>query len=85
MPRIPVAKRFQSEYGVTRLSIGEAMRRVLQEQPKTELARTMNLYLKKGLTIPDELAVACLEVALMDMMCQTRGYLFLFCHRFSFR
>ena len=58
------------------------MRRVLQEQPKTELAKTMNLHLRKGLTVPDELAVACLEVALMDMTCQTRGYFCLFFQRF---
>ncbi len=69
-----VAKRFEAEYGVMRLSIGEAVRRVLMEQPKTELADTINNHLKKGLTVPDDLAVACLEVALMDMTAQTRGY-----------
>ena len=70
---ILVAKRFESEYGVTRLSLGEAVRRVLLDQPKSELAKVMNNHLKKGLTVPDELSVACLEVALMDMTCQTRG------------
>ena len=82
-----VAKRFEAEYGVMRLSIGEAVRRVLMEQPKTELANTINNHLKKGLTVPDDLAVACLEVALMDMTAQTRGYendsliLFIHCHK----
>lgn len=68
-----VANRFVSEYGLVRLSIGEAMRRVLLEQPKTDLAKAINKHLVKGLTVPDELAVQALDVCLMDMRCQTRG------------
>lgn len=71
---ISVAKRFESEHGVVRLSLGEAIRRVLQEQPRTELAKAINSHLKSGLTVPDEMAVGCLEVMLMTMACQTRGY-----------
>ncbi|XP_067049308.1 adenylate kinase 9-like [Acropora muricata] len=70
-----LANRFVSEYGVARLSIGEAMRKILNFQPFTELARQINLHLKAGMTVPDELAVQALEVALLDMQCQTRGYI----------
>ena len=69
-----MANRFVSEYGVARLSIGEAIRKILNFQPFTELARQINLHLKAGTTVPDELAVQALEVALLDMQCQTRGY-----------
>ena len=68
-----VANRFVAEYGVVRLSIGEAIRKVLNFQSSTELARQINLHLKAGTTVPDELAVQALEVALLDMQCQTRG------------
>lgn len=68
-----VANRFVSEYGVVRLSIGEAIRKVLNLQSYTELARQINLHLKAGMTVPDELAVQALEVALLGMQCQTRG------------
>lgn len=68
-----VANRFVSEYGLVRLSIGEAMRRVLMEQPKTDLAKAITKHLIKGLTVPDELAVQALDICLMDMRCQTRG------------
>ena len=68
-----VANRFVAEYGVVRLSIGEAIRKVLNFQSYTELARQINLHLKAGTTVPDELAVQALEVALLDMQCQTRG------------
>ena len=56
-----------------RLSIGEAIRFTLETQPNTELSRLIINQLKKGTTLPDELAVQALEVALMDMRCQTRG------------
>ena len=69
-----MAERFASEYGVVRLSVGEAMRKILVSQPHTELARQINLHVRSGNTVPDELAVQALEIALMDMQCQTRGY-----------
>ena len=56
-----------------RLSVGEAIRMVLEMQPKTQLAQAVQQHLRKGLTVPDELAVHALEVAMMDMRCQTRG------------
>ncbi|XP_041351641.1 adenylate kinase 9-like isoform X3 [Gigantopelta aegis] len=69
-----IAKRFADDYGLMRLSIGEAMRTILFNQPSSELARQMNEYLYKGLTVPDELAVKALEVCLLDMRCQRRGF-----------
>ncbi|KAL9969395.1 hypothetical protein ACROYT_G021608 [Oculina patagonica] len=70
-----LANRFVAEYGVVRLSIGEAVRKVLNLQPYTELTRQINLHLKAGNPVPDELAVQALEVALLDMQCQTRGFI----------
>jgi len=69
-----VARRFVADYGVVRLSIGEAVRSVLDTQPHTELSRHILAFLHEGLTVPDELAVHALEVALMDVKCKTRGY-----------
>ena len=68
-----VANRFVSEYGMLRLSIGEAVRFVLNQQPKTELAQQLNAHMQKGLTVPDELCVQALEIALLDMKSNTRG------------
>ena len=68
-----VARRFESEYGVVRISLGDAMRTVLTNQPKTDLACKLQAILKSGQTVPDDLAIAALQVALMDMNCATRG------------
>lgn len=56
-----------------RLSIGDAIRLVLTNQPESELALMLKWHLHKGLTAPDELAVHALEVALMDHVCTTAG------------
>jgi adenylate/nucleoside-diphosphate kinase len=68
-----VARRFEKEYGVVRISLGDAMRLVITAQPKTELAGKLQSLLTKGETVSDELAVAALQVAVMDMNCVTRG------------
>lgn len=68
-----MAKRFAEDFGLMRLSVGEAIRSVLANQPNTELARCIELYLYQGLTVPDECAVQALEVTMMDVQCQTRG------------
>ena len=68
-----MARRLESEYGLLRLSIGEALRLTMESQPRSELSQAIQGHLKKGLTVPDELAVQALEVALMDMRAQTRG------------
>ena len=69
-----VARRIAVDYGAMRLSIGEALRTVLDSQPRTDLARSILAHLLDGRTVPDELAVQALEVVLMDMKCKTRGY-----------
>uniref|UniRef100_UPI003AAF6DC3 adenylate kinase 9 n=1 Tax=Centroberyx gerrardi TaxID=166262 RepID=UPI003AAF6DC3 len=69
-----VAQMFAHKYGLVRLSIGGVMRMVLNTQEHTELAVQMKKHLSKGLAVPDELAIQCLEVALMSLVCSTRGY-----------
>lgn len=64
---------FSQKYGLARLSIGSVMRMVLNTQQHTELAVQMKSYLIQGLTVPDELAIQCLEVALLSLICNTRG------------
>lgn len=68
-----VARMFAREYGLAHLSIGGVMRTVLSIQDKTELATKMLKYLSQGLTVPDELAIQCLEVVLLNLVCSTRG------------
>ncbi|KAJ3607116.1 hypothetical protein NHX12_026630 [Muraenolepis orangiensis] len=69
-----VAQMFVREQGLARLSVGEAVRTVLSTQGHTELASQMRECLSSGLVVPDELAVRCLEVALMSLACSARGY-----------
>ncbi|XP_058939170.1 adenylate kinase 9 [Kogia breviceps] len=68
-----VAQKISSEYGLKRLSIGDALRYVLNHQPDTELALMLNWHLHKGMTAPDELAVQALELSLMESVCNTAG------------
>ncbi|XP_077911988.1 adenylate kinase 9 [Halichoerus grypus] len=68
-----VAQKISSEYGLKRLSIGEALRYVLNSQPDTELALMLNWHLHKGMTAPDELAIQALEICLMESICNTAG------------
>ncbi|KGL84236.1 Adenylate kinase 9, partial [Tinamus guttatus] len=68
-----VAKKFASTYGFLRLTVGDAIRLVLNEQPQSELALVIKWHLHKGLTVPDELAVQALDVTLMNHICTTVG------------
>uniref|UniRef100_A0A8C4TXD1 Adenylate kinase 9 n=1 Tax=Falco tinnunculus TaxID=100819 RepID=A0A8C4TXD1_FALTI len=68
-----VAKKFASVYGLLRLSMGDAIRLVLNNQPESELALMLKWHLHKGLTVPDELAIQALDVALMNHVCNTTG------------
>ena len=68
-----VAKKFASVYGLLRLSMGDAIRLVLNNQPESELALKLKWHLHKGLTVPDELAIQALDVALMNHVCNTTG------------
>ncbi|KAJ8009601.1 hypothetical protein DPEC_G00090590 [Dallia pectoralis] len=69
-----VATKFAREYGLAHLSIGEVMQMVLASQEKTELASQMVKHLSQGHTVPDQLVIQCLEVALMNLICSSRGY-----------
>ncbi|XP_045150541.1 adenylate kinase 9 [Echinops telfairi] len=68
-----VAKKIQSEYCLRRLSIGDVLRFVINNQSRTELALMLNWHLYQGLTAPDELATQALEIFLMDSICNTAG------------
>ncbi|XP_055490932.1 adenylate kinase 9 isoform X2 [Leucoraja erinacea] len=69
-----MAKKLVKEFGLQRLSAGEAIRTILSTQKKTALAVNINKHLKHGLVVPDELAIKCLQLALMDVVCNTRGF-----------
>ena len=56
-----------------RLSVGEAVRKSLDQFPHSELALQIRTHLIAGETIPDELCVLALERIIMDIQCQTRG------------
>uniref|UniRef100_A0A8C3C0F7 Adenylate kinase 9 n=1 Tax=Cairina moschata TaxID=8855 RepID=A0A8C3C0F7_CAIMO len=64
-----VARKFASVYGLMRLSIGDAIRLVINNQPESALGLQLKWHLHKGLTVPDELAIQALDVALMDHVC----------------
>lgn len=68
-----VAKKFASVYGLLRLSMGDAIRLVLNSQPESQLAVRLKEHLHKGQTVPDELAIQALDVALMNPLCSTTG------------
>ncbi|KAI5140379.1 Adenylate Kinase 9 [Manis pentadactyla] len=68
-----VAQKISSEYGLKRLSVGEALRYLLDNQPDTELALMLNWHLHKGVAVPDELAIQALEISLMGSPCNTAG------------
>lgn len=67
------AQTLAQKYGMAHLSIGSAMRMVLNNKGNSDLAIQMKSYLTQGLVVPDELAIQCLEVALMSSECNTRG------------
>ncbi|KAM6323455.1 adenylate kinase 9 [Aegotheles albertisi] len=68
-----VAEKFANVYGLLHLSMGEAIRLVLNNQPESELALKLKWHLHKGLTVPDKLAIQALDVALMNHVCNTTG------------
>lgn len=68
-----VAQMFAQKYGLVRLSIGGVVRMVLNTREHTDLAVQMKKHLSQGLVLPDEMAIQCLEVALMSSACSTQG------------
>ena len=69
-----MCKRFAKEFGVLHISVGGGIRKILENQPHTNLAEQIQEYLFQGEVIPDELAVEALAVVLLDTACTTRGY-----------
>ncbi|CAF4826662.1 unnamed protein product, partial [Rotaria sp. Silwood1] len=70
-----VAKRIVQEMGCVRISLGDAIRYILEKQRHTILGKEMQEILVKGNDIIPETAIRCLEVALMNAKCQTRGFI----------
>ncbi|XP_058275606.1 adenylate kinase 9 isoform X1 [Hirundo rustica] len=68
-----VAQRLASVYGFARLSLGDAIRFVINNQPESELALKVQSPLLQGLTVPDELAIQALEVALLNHVDNATG------------
>ncbi|XP_030091870.2 adenylate kinase 9 isoform X1 [Serinus canaria] len=68
-----VAQRLASVYGFLRLSLGDAIRFVMNSQPESELALKIQSHLLQGLTVPDELAIQALNVALLNHMDNPTG------------
>ncbi|XP_054135764.1 adenylate kinase 9 isoform X2 [Melozone crissalis] len=68
-----VAQRLASVYGFLRLSLGDAIRFVLNSRPESELALKVQSHLLQGLTVPDELAIQALHVALLNHMDNPTG------------
>ena len=68
-----VAKKFCSEYGCVRLSIGEVLRRIMEKFPQSKLAELIDSQLKSGQAVPEDLCMYALESALLDVDCKTRG------------
>lgn len=68
-----VAQMLAQKYGLVRLSIGGVVRMVLNTREHTDLAVQMKKHLSQGLVVPDEMAIQCLEVALMSLTCSTQG------------
>lgn len=64
---------FAQKYGLVRLSIGSVVRALLDAREHTDLAVQIKKHLSQGLVVSDEMAIQCLEVALMSMACSTQG------------
>ncbi|CAF1144837.1 unnamed protein product [Adineta ricciae] len=70
-----VAKRIVEEIGCVRISLGDAVRYILDKQRHTILGKELHGLLLKGGEISPETAIRCLEMMLMNAKCQTRGYI----------
>ncbi|UJR31514.1 hypothetical protein I4U23_019003 [Adineta vaga] len=70
-----VTKRIIQEIGCVRISLGDAIRYILEKQRHTILGKDLHALLLKGSEISPETAIRCLEIILMNAQCQTRGYI----------
>jgi len=69
-----LAKRFAKEYGIVRLSIGEALRNIVTSHEHAHIVKEIKEHLHKGYPVPDELAIQVLELCLLDPLCKSRGF-----------
>ena len=68
-----VANQMVSEFGLMRVTVGEALRYHLAQFPESHLTEQIKSYLLVGETVPDELCVAALERRMLEAECNTRG------------
>ena len=68
-----VANQMVSEFGLVRVTVGEALRYHLAQFPESHLTEQIKSYLLVGETVPDELCVAALERRMLEAECNTRG------------
>ena len=72
-PTHAVANQMVSEFGLVRVTVGEALRYHLAQFPESHLTEQIKSYLLVGETVPDELCVAALERRMLEAECNTRG------------
>lgn len=64
---------FAQKYGLTRLSIGCALRMMLETHEHTDLGVQIKNLLNQGHVVPDELAIQALETVLMCSVYNVQG------------
>ncbi|KAJ0026849.1 hypothetical protein NQD34_017849 [Periophthalmus magnuspinnatus] len=69
-----VAEMFAKKYGLARLSIGCALRMMLETHEHTDLGVQIKNHLNQGQVVPDELAIQALEIVLMCSVYNAQGY-----------
>ena len=70
---VAVARHFEKVFGCMRVSMGEALRWVLEHLAHIDLAQQIEKHLKSGAAVPDRLAIQALEMALMTSQVRSRG------------
>ncbi|KAL2306581.1 hypothetical protein Nmel_004510 [Mimus melanotis] len=68
-----VAQRLASVYGFLHLSLGDAIQFVINNRPESQLSLKVQSHLLQGLTVPDELAIQALDVALLNHVDNATG------------
>ncbi|XP_078492449.1 adenylate kinase 9 [Ciona intestinalis] len=69
-----LAQRLSQKYGALRVSIGDSIRNVIENQSESILAKKILSFLNVGSIVPDVLAVEALTLMLLNTTCTTRGY-----------
>ena len=68
-----MVNRLVRDYGLMHLSMGKAIRKLMETHSHTELVKAIVTHLKKGAKVPDELAVQALDTCRLDPQCQIQG------------